>query len=390
MKKHILTAILLSNALLTSCSSERALDAPPPDSGAESLSVSAGATEEPEEITGDNMERSILLFDKISAEHENSMFSPLSLNMALGLLEAGASGGSEKELEEYLGTDSYADFAERYMKKISESCNSRIKYDDEIYFYNRLEIANSFWADNTLPLNPEYKETVTEKFGAEVRNLDLGDKKKSLKTINDWISEKTYKLIPSALSDYDNDIPAILVNTVYFESRWQNEWNVDASDKQTFTLPDGSVKEFPLMRNGLREYYENEAATAFGAGYENGMRFIGILPKKVGDFTLSELDIPSLLESVTYDYDVSARMPRLDFETNIPLSGALRKVGIKDIFSADKAELSGISEQPLYVSDIMQKTRLELDEYGTKAAAVSTIYVGVGTAQGKRKKRGLP
>ena len=67
---------------------------------------------EAQNMTGGNMENSILLFDKISAEHENSMFSPLSLNMALGLLQAGAGGSSEKELEAYLGTDSYADFAE--------------------------------------------------------------------------------------------------------------------------------------------------------------------------------------------------------------------------------------------------------------------------------------
>ncbi len=338
---------------------------------------------EAQNMTGGNMENSILLFDKISAEHENSMFSPLSLNMALGLLQAGAGGSSEKELEAYLGTDSYADFAEGYMEKVSGKYNFRERVYGNEYFNNRFEIANSLWADNALPLKPEYTDGVSEKFGAEIRNLDLNNKEKTLKSINGWVKEKTHELIPSVLNDYSEDTAVMLINTVYFESNWRDEWDFIESDKQTFTLLDGSTKGIPLMRNSFHAYYENEAATAFSAGYRNGMMFIGILPKNEGDFTLSELNIPSLLKSKSYDYEVRARMPRLNYETNIPLTELLKEMGLKDIFSTDKADLSGISEQPLFVSNVLQKTKLELDEYGTKAAAITMVAAdGAGSPNG--------
>ena len=265
---------------------------------------------EAQNMTGGNMENSILLFDKISAEHENSMFSPLSLNMALGLLQAGAGGSSEKELEAYLGTDSYADFAEGYMEKVSGKYNFRERVYGNEYFNNRFEIANSLWADNALPLKPEYTDGVSEKFGAEIRNLDLNNKEKTLKSTNGWVKEKTHELIPSVLNDYSEDTAVMLINRVYFESNWRDEWDFTELDKQTFTLLDGSTKE-------------------------------------------------------------------------IPLTELLKEMGLKDIFSTDKTDLSGISEQPLFVSNVLQKTKLELDEYGTKAAAITMVAAdGAGSPNG--------
>lgn len=369
MKKSL--AAILALLLLTACSSDRASDAPPPDPKAV---INSGTPMTEMEIAESNIETSIRLFDKISAERENIMFSPLSLNMALGLLEAGADGSSKAALERYLGTESYSDFAQDYMEKVREQYNTQDNASGE--YSNLFEIANSLWADNSLPVKSEYIDGISEKFGAEIRNLNFGDKEETLKIVNGWINEKTHELIPQALSDYDeNKAAAILVNTVYFESGWRWEWDYYEDITRDFVLPDGSTKRIPLMENNLGTYYENDRATAFGAYYRNGLEFIGILPKKEGDFTLEELDISSLLESKSHMYDVRARMPRLNFETDIPLTDLLKSAGLGDIFEKDKADFSGISEQQLYVSEIMQKTKLELDEYGTKAAAVTMDYV---------------
>lgn len=378
MKKSL--AAILALLLLTACSSDRASDAPPPDPKAV---INSGTPMTEMEIAESNIETSIRLFDKISAERENIMFSPLSLNMALGLLEAGADGSSKAALERYLGTESYSDFAQDYMEKVREQYNTQDNASGE--YSNLFEIANSLWADNSLPVKSEYIDGISEKFGAEIRNLNFGDKEETLKIVNGWINEKTHELIPQALSDYDeNKAAAILVNTVYFESGWRWEWDYYEDITRDFVLPDGSTKRIPLMENNLGTYYENDRATAFGAYYRNGLEFIGILPKKEGDFTLEELDIPSLLESKSHMYDVRVRMPRLNFETDIPLTDVLKSAGLGDIFEKDKAVFSGISEQQLYVSEIMQKTKLELDEYGTKAAAVT---IGIAEAQAAKQQK---
>ena len=119
-------------------------------------------------------------------------------------------------------------------------------------------------------------------------------------------------------------------------------------------------------------YYENDAATAFGKSYANGLEFIGILPKNEDDFTLDSLDIKDLLKSEPEYDEVYCKMPKLNFETTAELSDILSNMGLKNIFS-NKADFSGISNEKLKVGSVLQKTKLELDENGTKAAAVTSI-----------------
>ncbi len=320
-------------------------------------------------LSDNNTVNSIRLFDAIIGDKENAMFSPISLNMALGLIEAGAEGDTKAALDSYLQTENFADFAERYMKRAREELTN--KSDNQ---NNVLEIANSMWADNTLPLKDDYKQNISGKFGAEVKNLDFGQKDNTLNEINGWVNEKTHEMIPSILQDYGNDTIAVLVNTVYFESAWSEEWDFKKNRKETFTLPDGTTKEIPLMYSDREEndYFENDYATAFSCDYKNGLQFIGILPKNEGEFTLESLDIPTLLESQKSEYCALAVMPRLNFETAFGLKDALSAAGLEDIFDSGTADFSGISEG-LFVSEILQKTKLELDENKTKAAAATGI-----------------
>lgn len=322
-------------------------------------------------LTENNTLNSIRLFDAIIGENKNAMFSPISLNMALGLIAEGADGETRAAIDSYLQTDNFADFAESYMKLAREKYT--YTHGKET---NALEIANSLWADNKLPLKEDFKRRAQEKFSAEIKNINVADKPATIKEINGWVSEKTHKLIPSALSDYSEDAKAFLINTVYFESEWSKEWDIDEKSKEIFTLPDGSTKELPLMYHKWSAYYENDRATAFAGNYKNGLRFIGILPKETGEFTLESLDIPALLESETYEYDVSAVMPRLNFETAFPLRDALAAAGLGVMFDPSSADFSGLSEQSLYITDVLQKTKLELDEKKTKAAAATIIAPG--------------
>ena len=351
-----------------------------PEESAAPVEVSSSASVDipPVELTADNMLTSIKLFDVISRDKDNSMFSPLSLNMALGLLAEGAGGGSKTALDTYLGTENYSDFVDGYMQIVESQYNYESDYDTD--WKNVFEIANSFWANNTMPFNEDYTNRLSEKFKAEVRNIDFGNKTNALGEINGWVSEKTHKMIPTIINDYSDDIAAVLINTIYFESAWRESWSINKDDKQPFTLPDGSTKDIPLMRNSVRSYFENDKATAFSCGYLNGLEFIGILPKETGDFTVESLDIPSLLESESYEFDVYAGMPRLNFETEIPLTETLNAFGLSEIFDENAADFYGISQVALHVSDILQKTKLELDENGTKAAAVTAILIEATSA----------
>ncbi len=331
-------------------------------------------------LTSDNVINSARLFDAMSKDKANSMFSPLSLNMVLGMLESGADGSTEEAIQRYLQKDNYAKFADEYMDYVDETLNRDWGSDYEGY-KDVFEIANSLWAGRAFPINEDYKRAVSDKFDAEIQNVDFSDAKNAAKSINNWTSDKTHKMIPEIVEEKQlgADTAAVLVNTVYFESGWVDEWSFNENNKQSFTLLDGSTKEIPLMSNSGDVYYENDKATAFGCYYKNGMQFIGILPKKSGDFTLEGLDIPSLLESAnSSDYDIAARMPKLNFDSDFPLKEALEAAGMEVIFDRNSADFTKMQVNPndgFYVSDIIQKTKLELDQYGTKAAAVTAAFV---------------
>ncbi len=341
---------------------------------------------EPEKIAQNNMENSIKVFDAAIGDQENAMFSPLSLNMALGLVQAGAKGETKKQIDSYLNTEDYADFAGKYLEYVEQYLTSEegeYEWGGKISA-NRLEIANSLWAAENLPLKEDYKNSLSEKFGAEIENVDFGNSEETLNKINGWVNEKTHEMIPSILDRCDETMEAALINTVYFEADWDIlQWQINENKPEDFTNLDGSITKLPLMTTYGDYYFENENATAFSRNYRNGMEFIGILPKENGDFTLESLDIPTLLESrfkrdEKYLYVIHAAMPRLNFESKFDLNNVLEAAGMSDLFDADKADLSGISDSTLMVTNVMQKTKLELDEYGTKAAAVTAIDMGGG------------
>ena len=124
---------------------------------------------------------------------------------------------------------------------------------------------------------------------------------------------------------------------------------------------------------GGDRYYENDKATAFDREYANGLSFVGILPVDEGDFTLEDLDIGGLLKSQPEYDEVQCKMPKLDFETTAILNDILSSLGLDNIFSSN-ADFSGIADKNVNVDTILQKTKLELDENGTKAAAVTAIF----------------
>ena len=134
----------------------------------------------------------------------------------------------------------------------------------------------------------------------------------------------------------------------------------------------GKIEKTKYMTCTGDQYYENDKSTAFGRDYANGLSFIGILPNDEGDFTLEDLDISGLLKS-NPEYDaVDCKMPKLNFETSTVLNDMLSNLGLDNIFSSN-ADFSGIADQNVNVDTILQKTKLELDENGTKAAAVTAV-----------------
>lgn len=316
------------------------------------------------------IENSVKLTDKIAAENRNKniMLSPTSLNFALGMIAEGAKGETKEALKEYLGTDDFAAYAKQYIENIK-----KYNSDEENYGYkSKLKIADAVWADDGLKLQDTFKKSVSSNFSAKVENLDFSNTDKTCKRINKWCDKNTEGLIPKIITPdtISKDTELCLTNSLYFESGWNGDpWTV-SNKKEKF----GDKEKTKYMTCAGDRYYENDKATAFGRNYANGLSFIGILPNEEGDFTLEDLDIESLLKSKPEYDEVDCKMPKLNFETSATLNDMLSDLGLENIFSND-ADFSGIADKNTKVSAVLQKTKLELDENGTKAAAVTAAVM---------------
>ena len=314
------------------------------------------------------LQNSVKMTDMLSAEAsgKNIMFSPTSLNFALGMIAEGAKGETKEILDDYLGTNDFAAYAKEYLDKI-KAYNT----EDESYGYqSKVKIADAVWVDNGLTLQEKFKNTVSDSFGAEVEAVDFSAAEKTCDVINSWCDKNTEGLIPKIITpDLINDNTGLcLTNSLYFESGWNGEpWNVSDTEESF-----GKKEKTKYMTCTGDQYYENDKATAFGRDYANGLSFIGILPNDEGNFNLEDLDIGGLLKSNPEYDEVDCKMPKLNFETSTVLNDMLSSLGLDNLFSSN-ADFSGIADQNVNVDTILQKTKLELDENGTKAAAVTAV-----------------
>ena len=314
------------------------------------------------------LQNSVKMTDMLSAEAsgKNIMFSPTSLNFALGMIAEGAEGDTKEILDDYLGTNDFAAYAKEYLDKI-KAYNT----EDERYGYqSKVKIADAVWVDKGLTLQEKFKNMVSDSFGAEVEAVDFSAVEKTCDVINSWCDKNTEGLIPKIITpDLINDNTGLcLTNSLYFESGWNGEpWNVSDTEESF-----GKKEKTKYMTCTGDRYYENDKATAFGRDYANGLSFIGILPNDEGDFTLEDLDIGGLLKSNPEYDEVDCKMPKLNFETSTVLNDMLSSLGLDNLFSSN-ADFSGIADQNVKVDTILQKTKLELDENGTKAAAVTAV-----------------
>ena len=328
-----------------------------------SINTGAAARIEPVINKEENLIQSVRLTDKIAAAQKknNIMLSPTSLNFALGILAEGAAGDTKEKLNEYLGTDKYTEYAMVYLEKLNAYNKNGSK----------LKIADAVWGDDNIALEQKFKKSVSENFDSEVKNLDFSDGEAASRSINEWCNKNTEGLIPEIVTSeaISGSTGLCVTNSLYFEAGWEKAWSV-SEKAETFG---NNGEETIYMTGSADDYYENEYATAFGKNYANGLSFIGILPKKEGEFTLEGLDINGLMNS-NPEYDqVSCKMPKLNFETSAELTEYLKALGLENIFS-ENADFSGITKSGINVSSILQKTKLELDEKKTKAAAVTAIF----------------
>ena len=185
-----------------------------------------------------------------------------------------------------------------------------------------------------------------------------------------------------------NNVKLLLINAIHFKGVWTSPFNKEVTMPATFWVTDEESREVPMMTRTSEMIYarlEELNSSMVELPFGNGRLVMQVLvpDERLGVFQLENkmLDIDLLAEfgEKHQIVNVELRLPRFTFSLDLPLSSSLRRTGMEDLFSPDKADLSGITgSKLLFVSEVQQKVFIQVDEEGSEAAAVTAALMSDG------------
>ncbi len=315
----------------------------------------------------------VRLFKECEISGENTLISPLSVMYALAMTANGADGNTLAEMESVLGL-SIMDL-NRYLYSYR---NSLSKDED-----NKINLANFIWfskADD-FKVNQDFLQTNANYYGADIYKADF-DKKSTLNDINQWISNKTDKMIPKMVEQIEKDDVMFLVNALTFDADWSTKYTDSKIKSGVFTREDATEQNVKFMYSTQSIYLEDETTKGFLKHYENTYAFVALLPNKnitVSEYvnSLSNEKIINLLAN-KQNTVVNAAIPKFECKFELMMNDTLKQMGMPLAFDKDKANLSKLGHANganLYISEVLHKTFISVNEDGTKAGAATEVRV---------------
>lgn len=295
------------------------------------------------------------LLSMLHVNGENTVLSPQSLALALGMAAEGAQGETLNEILAALGVQDVSEISAEKIEGIKD--------------------ANAAFVASGLSLKPEYVEKLNERYGAEWFDMD-GD---VVAKVNDWVKEHTDELIEELLTQAPNaDIGMILVNALAMDADWAAPFSPEATTEVAFHAPGGDELVQMMHQTEFFDYAEKDGMQIVRLPYSTGNLEMWVaLPPEGGMHQLLEIlanEGMFYLKSDAENREVILSLPKMDVSDDNTLADALKLLGVETAF-ADNADFTGISDTPLCVDEILQKVRVQVDEQGTKAAAATAMMV---------------
>jgi len=364
--------------VLGSCSLSSNESGPPPLLTALPRSLSAPETSL---IEADNQFGFNLLRQAAQAQPEsNILLSPLSASMALGMTLNGAAGTTLDSMRTALRLGATT------MPEINTAYRSLLDLLDGLDGNSEFRIANSVWAGAGFPFLASFLDATRTNFDAEVQSLDL-QAPASLGLINDWVNARTNGKIPTILDQITGADVMFLINAIYFKGKWRLPFD----PKQTRPAPFYALHETQSVATmnlpaALHGHATSTEAEIIELLYGNGAFAMTIVLPRPGH-TLAE--VVNGLDAARFASWVAAlqeekfglALPRFRFEYKRALKDDLSALGMRIAFDGGQADFSGMATLPqgvrLFLTSVLQKTYIDVNEEGTEAAAVTAVGVGV-------------
>ncbi|HHX49904.1 MAG TPA: serpin family protein [Clostridia bacterium] len=317
------------------------------------------------------------IFKQLNEEDsdESIFISPLSISTALTMTYQGAGTTTKEAMAGTLGYTNIND------DTLNESYKNLIRYLECLDPKVHLNISNSLWIREGEVIKEDFLSTNKDIFDAPATSLDFSQQN-AADEINQWISKATNKKIEKMIdSPIAPDIVMYLINAIYFKGDWTSQFDQKNTFRTEFQAGDGSTREVMMMsRNGEVEYGQGDGFKAVRLPYGSGkMAMYCILPEEgepINNFIMG-LDVERwkiIRDSISERDQVLLRLPRFKLEYGIKqLNDSLIALGMEEAFS-ERADFSGIREG-VYVSEVLHKAVIEVNEKGSEAAAATVVVV---------------
>lgn len=306
---------------------------------------------------------------------DNFLISPYSIKVALNMLKEGADGNTLAEIEQLLDKST-----------IGNVNNPNIKIANAVFISNEVKDV----------VEKSFVNAIRKKYNGEV----LYDDFKTPEVINNWVNEHTDKMIPKILDSMDPNFIAGIANAVAIDVKWAYEFECHSTMSAPFTQRDNTIIDVEMMHNSYEredvKYIDNDKITGIVLPYasDTNLEFIGFLPKSDVNSFINSLTIDELVNidkeaiSAGEDLHINLSMPRLKYDFDLDqFKNILIELGMKDAFNGINANFLKIINMEnrikkgrgnIYVDEAIHKTAIDLNENGTKAAAVT--YFGLKDA----------
>lgn len=305
----------------------------------------------------------------------NVIISPVSISNIFGMLYFGSDGATNDEFKSAL----------TYTSSVYN--HSLYTLLNELSGSGKIINQNSVWikSDENFSVKNDYLQGNADFYGADIFKMPFTEN--AAININDWAKKSTNGKIDGIINKIDKNACMYLINAFTFDDEWDTPYTTADVASDVFYLKNGTV-EVEMMHSTESFYIKTSHAEGFIKNYKNGnYKFIALLPNSDIDIDeyislLQSTDFNALVNSATQK-SVNCVIPKFKSEFQVSLNKAMQSMGIKSAFNAQTANFEKIGSYQnanLYLSEVLQKAYITVDEKGTKAGAVTKAEIAAKTS----------
>jgi serpin B len=339
-------------------------------------------------LTSGNSEFAFDLYQKLRKTSDgNIFFSPHSISIALAMTYAGARGETEEQMAETLNFTLSQEQLHPAVNLLDLTLASRAKLGERQGEGFKLNIANSLWGQKGHKFLPEFLNLLAENYGAGLRLVDfISAPEDSRITINQWVEDQTEEKIKDLIAPgmIDALTRLVLVNAIYFNAPWAHPFEEEDTEDDYFHTLTGNPIRVPMMSQ--TDHFRYLIGNGYKAihlpynGFELSMTIIVPDEGKFGEIENSfNMELWRAIKDGSSSGLVHLTMPKFTYESQFSLAKTLSEMGMPIAFSGG-ADFSGMDgKRDLFISAVVHKAFVKVNEAGTEAAAATGIMMALAS-----------